>query len=162
MPGDDPSGEAVDAVMVGLHRQFDYERLRIAATAVRRGARFIATNSDVTFPTPDGLIPGAGAIVAAVAAAGGAARSWPASRTSRWPPPCVHLLDGVRTSTGCSSSATASTLTVHLQRTLGCPFALGADRRDAAGRAGRRADAAVDAADLADGRFDVWPSHDRG
>ncbi len=71
VPGDDPSGEAVDAVMVGLHRQFDYERLRIAATAVRRGARFIATNNDATFPTPDGLIPGAGAIVAAVAAAGG-------------------------------------------------------------------------------------------
>ena len=65
--GDDPSGEHVDAVMVGLHRQFDYERMRIAATAVRRGARFIATNMDATFPTPDGPIPGAGAIVAAVA-----------------------------------------------------------------------------------------------
>ena len=69
--GDDPSGEQVDAVVVGLHRQFDYERMRIAATAVRRGARFIATNMDPTFPTPNGPVPGAGAIVAAVSTVAG-------------------------------------------------------------------------------------------
>lgn len=55
-----------DAVMVGFHRDFDYERLRIAATAVRRGARLLATNNDSTYPTPDGLVPGGGAILAAV------------------------------------------------------------------------------------------------
>ena len=65
------TGDA-DAVVVGFHRDFDYERLRLASDAVRRGARLIATNDDATYPTPDGLIPGGGAIVAAVAVASGA------------------------------------------------------------------------------------------
>lgn len=56
-----------DAVVVGFHRDFDYERLRAAAGAVRAGARLIATNDDATYPTPQGEIPGGGAIVAAVA-----------------------------------------------------------------------------------------------
>ena len=79
-----------DAVVVGFHRDFDYERLRVAARAVRRGARLIATNDDATYPTPDGPIPGGGAIVAAVAYATGVTRrSWPASRTARWPTSCA-------------------------------------------------------------------------
>jgi 4-nitrophenyl phosphatase len=64
---------AADAVVVGFHRDFDYERMRIASDAVRRGARLIATNDDATYPTPDGPIPGGGAIVAAVATAAGVA-----------------------------------------------------------------------------------------
>jgi glycerol-1-phosphatase len=58
-------------VIVGLHHQFDYATLAAASTAVRNGARFVATNDDATFPTPAGLTPGAGAIVAAVATAAG-------------------------------------------------------------------------------------------
>ncbi len=58
-------------VMVGLHLDFDYEGLRRAATAVRRGARLIGTNDDPTYPTPEGPIPGGGAILAAVEAASG-------------------------------------------------------------------------------------------
>ena len=46
-------------------------RLRVASDAVRRGARLIATNDDATYPTPDGPIPGGGAIVASVAVAAG-------------------------------------------------------------------------------------------
>ncbi|HKY64799.1 MAG TPA: HAD-IIA family hydrolase [Acidimicrobiales bacterium] len=60
-----------DAVLVGFHRDFDYERLRIAARAVQRGARLIATNDDATYPTPEGPIPGGGALAAAVAYATG-------------------------------------------------------------------------------------------
>jgi HAD superfamily hydrolase (TIGR01450 family) len=62
-----------DAVMVGFHRDFDYERLRVAAAAVRRGARLLATNDDATYPTPAGPIPGGGAILAAVVTASGVA-----------------------------------------------------------------------------------------
>ena len=58
-----------DAVMVGFDRAFDYERLRRAATAVIAGARLIGTNDDATYPTPDGPIPGGGALLAAVATA---------------------------------------------------------------------------------------------
>ncbi|TPW12142.1 MAG: putative phosphatase [Acidimicrobiaceae bacterium] len=61
-----------DAVIVGFHRTFDYEGLRRTATAVRQGARLIGTNDDATYPTPDGLIPGGGAILAAVAVGSGA------------------------------------------------------------------------------------------
>ena len=59
-----------DAVVVGFHREFDYDELDRAST-VRDGARFVATNLDATYPVPGGLIPGAGALVAAVATASG-------------------------------------------------------------------------------------------
>lgn len=71
--GGDPVREGdADAVIVGFHRDFDYERLRLAATAVLHGARLIATNDDATYPTPGGPIPGGGALAAAVAYASGA------------------------------------------------------------------------------------------
>jgi HAD superfamily hydrolase (TIGR01450 family) len=60
-----------DAVVVGYHRWFDYEIMRVAAAAVRDGARLIATNDDATYPTPNGPIPGGGSIVAAIATASG-------------------------------------------------------------------------------------------
>lgn len=66
----EPEGP-IDAVVVGFHRDFDYERLRRAASAVRRGATLIGTNDDATYPTPDGPIPGGGALLAAVATASG-------------------------------------------------------------------------------------------
>lgn len=65
----DPS--MAGCVMVGLDRELDYDRIARAAEAVRRGARFIATNDDPTFPTAQGLLPGSGALVAAIATAAG-------------------------------------------------------------------------------------------
>ena len=59
------------AVVVGFHPTFDFDELDRASAAVRAGARFVATNVDATFPGPDGLLPGNGAIVAAVATAAG-------------------------------------------------------------------------------------------
>ena len=66
-----PRGPA-DAVVVGLTRAFTYDTVAEAATTVRNGARLIGTNSDATYPTPAGLVPGAGSILAAVATASGA------------------------------------------------------------------------------------------
>lgn len=63
---------AFDAVVVGYTRTFDYEVLARAAAAVRAGARLVGTNDDATLPTPDGPLPGAGSILAAVAKASGA------------------------------------------------------------------------------------------
>jgi len=63
----DPAGAR--AVVAGLDRGFDYDCLRAAMQAVRNGARFIGTNSDRSYPTPDGPWPGAGALVAAIEAA---------------------------------------------------------------------------------------------
>lgn len=61
---DDPQRAA--ALLVGLDWDLTYDRLTRAADAVRLGARFIATNTDPTFPVAGGLIPGGGAVVAAV------------------------------------------------------------------------------------------------
>nr|MDQ3878903.1 HAD-IIA family hydrolase [Actinomycetota bacterium] len=69
---DDPKSTECDAVVVGWDPDFDYDRLRRAATAVRDGALLIATNADATFPAQDGLWPGAGAILAAIETASGA------------------------------------------------------------------------------------------
>lgn len=59
------------AVVVGMDRQFTYEKMRIANQLIRNGALFIATNPDKTFPTPDGLVPGAGAVIAGIETAAG-------------------------------------------------------------------------------------------
>jgi 4-nitrophenyl phosphatase len=57
------------AVVVGMDRQVTYEKLTQATLLIRSGLPFYATNADKTFPTPQGLVPGAGAIIAAVIAA---------------------------------------------------------------------------------------------
>ena len=49
--------------------QINYEKLTTATLLIRSGLPFYATNPDKTFPTPQGLVPGAGAIIAAVQAA---------------------------------------------------------------------------------------------
>jgi glycerol 3-phosphatase-2 len=55
-----------DVVVVAGTEDLVYDDLRDAALAVRRGADFLATGRDPTYPQPDGLWPGTGAIVAAV------------------------------------------------------------------------------------------------
>lgn len=57
-------GDSPDAVVVGRSLHLDFAELADAARAIRAGARFIATNTDSTFPTPSGPEPGAGALVA--------------------------------------------------------------------------------------------------
>lgn len=68
--------DGIDVVIVGAHGEWDRERIGAAATLVRNGARFLATNSDATFPTstPSGvawILPGNGALVSAVETASG-------------------------------------------------------------------------------------------
>jgi 4-nitrophenyl phosphatase len=63
-----------DFVVVGLDFGLTYRSLQQACSAVRKGARFIATNADLTLPVEGGeLWPGAGSIVAAVQACSGVA-----------------------------------------------------------------------------------------
>jgi 4-nitrophenyl phosphatase len=63
----EPGDGQVDVVVVGFHRHFDYEGLRRAAAQIDRGARFLAANDDATYPTAEGVIPGGGSVVAAIA-----------------------------------------------------------------------------------------------
>ena len=62
---------SIDAVVVGLDREFTYAKLFRANAAIRGGARYVATNTDATLPTEQGLVPGCGSILAAVTASVG-------------------------------------------------------------------------------------------
>src|SRR4051812_40471847 len=63
--GTDLASRAEVVVVAGTD-QVDYDDLRTASQAVRRGADFLATSRDPTYPMPDGMWPGTGAILAAV------------------------------------------------------------------------------------------------
>lgn len=68
----DGEPEQADLVVVGIDEDLTYAKLRTACVLVQRGARLVATNGDRTFPAPGGMLwPGAGALVAALAAATG-------------------------------------------------------------------------------------------
>ncbi len=58
------SAEKAQAVVVGLTTKLSYGLLTEATRALLKGARFVATNTDPTYPLPTGPAPGAGAIVA--------------------------------------------------------------------------------------------------
>jgi 4-nitrophenyl phosphatase len=108
-----------DAVVVGWHRTFDFERLDRASAAVRAGARFVATNADPTYPGPRRVLPGAGAILAAVEAAAGR----PAEVAGKPEAPMVEMVrrrlgdDGVMVGDRPSTDGALATA-------LGWPFAL--------------------------------------
>ncbi len=60
----DPAG--IDAVVVAFDRTLDYRKLNTAYQALRRGARYFATNADKTCPVPGGDLPDAGATLSAL------------------------------------------------------------------------------------------------
>ncbi len=61
--------QKIVAVAVGMDRNINFSKLRRATLLIRAKVPFYATNPDRTFPTPEGLIPGAGALLAALVAA---------------------------------------------------------------------------------------------
>lgn len=60
-----------EAVVVGAEERTSYRHVEQAARFARGGARFVATNPDGFFPTPEGHSPGVGAIVAPAEVAAG-------------------------------------------------------------------------------------------
>jgi len=63
--GTDRASQA-EVVVVGGTDRLSYDDLREATLAVRGGADFLATSRDPTYPMPDGMWPGGGALLAAV------------------------------------------------------------------------------------------------
>lgn len=51
------------AVIASMDRGINFEKLKRATLLIRSGVPFYATNPDRTYPTPEGLIPGAGSII---------------------------------------------------------------------------------------------------
>ncbi len=60
-----------DLVVCGIDVDLTYEKVRKATLLIRGGAGFIGTNPDSSFPSPEGLVPGAGSILALLEAASG-------------------------------------------------------------------------------------------
>lgn len=67
----DSEPSRAEIVMVGIDRELTYHTIDMAARRIREGAVFIATNTDATYPSPEGLTPGAGVMVAAIQTASG-------------------------------------------------------------------------------------------
>ncbi len=66
---DDP--DEVEVVVAAFDRTFHYDKLTLAYQAIKRGARFWATNPDRTCPVEDGEIPDAAGMIAAIEAVTG-------------------------------------------------------------------------------------------
>ncbi len=64
------SAEATYAV-AGINFELTYEELARVALAIRNGARFLGTNSDPSYPSERGLLPGAGSILSLLQTATG-------------------------------------------------------------------------------------------
>lgn len=55
-----------DYVVIGLDRQVTYDKFARACLAIRNGAQFISTNSDVAIPTEQGFLPGNGSLTSVI------------------------------------------------------------------------------------------------
>lgn len=112
-----------DAVVVGFHREFDFEVLSDALTAVRNGAALIGSNSDPNYPTPAGPIPGGGSILAAIEKATGVA----ARVTGKPHQPMADLVRTLCPGVGVDSMVMVGDLPEtdgRFARTLGCRYGL--------------------------------------
>jgi NagD protein len=61
-----------DYVVLGETRTYSFEAITRAIRLIGRGARFIATNPDVTGPSPEGPLPATGSVAAMITRATGA------------------------------------------------------------------------------------------
>jgi len=64
---------APDYVVLGETQDYSFERITRAIRLIQAGARFIATNPDVSGPSEEGIVPATGAIAALIESAIGAA-----------------------------------------------------------------------------------------
>ena len=58
--------EDVAAVVVGIDWNVTYNHFKHAALNIRAGAKFFGTNGDRTFPNPEGIVPGNGALLSLI------------------------------------------------------------------------------------------------
>lgn len=61
----------VTAVVAGMDREINLQKITIAMRLIMNGADFIATNTDGSFPTPEGINPGTGTVIGALQFASG-------------------------------------------------------------------------------------------
>ena len=91
------NGDRADAVVVGCDEHVTYHHIRLASTLINRGAAFVATNPDGSFPAREGPLPATGAIVEAIGAATG---KRPTVVGKPHPPMFAAALEGLDIDTG--------------------------------------------------------------
>lgn len=64
--GENMPDHDVVAVVAGMDRNFTFDKAKVATRLILAGAEFVATNTDGTYPTPDGLSPGTGMVIGAL------------------------------------------------------------------------------------------------
>jgi 4-nitrophenyl phosphatase len=64
--GEEMPDHDVVAVAAGMDRKLNYDKAKVATRLILGGAEFVATNTDGTYPTPDGLSPGTGMVIGAL------------------------------------------------------------------------------------------------
>lgn len=69
--GEEMPKNKVVAVIAGMDRQINHEKIKVAMRLILGGAAFIATNTDGSFPTPEGINPGTGMVIGALQATTG-------------------------------------------------------------------------------------------
>lgn len=117
--------EAADIVVLAWDRAFSYDRLDQAMQALRRGAKFYATNPDVACPLGGGqAVPDCGALIAALQACSGRAPDFVAGKPSPGMPEaalmrlglpaaeCVLVGDRLQTDIQCGRRAGMATVLV--------------------------------------------------
>jgi 4-nitrophenyl phosphatase len=65
------NAEEAEVVVMGIDREINFQKIAEATLLVRAGKPFYTTNTDRTFPTPRGEIPGSGAWVSIIQTATG-------------------------------------------------------------------------------------------
>ena len=114
----------VDYVVASFDRTFEYSKLYIAHQAIRRGARFVATNADHTCPVEGGDLPDAASVIGAIEGCTGKSLEWVAGKPSRMmvevglrrlgvsPSDCLVVGDRIETDTLMGIEAGAATALV--------------------------------------------------
>lgn len=67
------AGATAKVVVVGYHRRVTYHELAMGALLIHKGADFVGTNPDPSFPSELGPLPGAGALLSFIQTATGVA-----------------------------------------------------------------------------------------
>jgi 4-nitrophenyl phosphatase len=65
------NASSAEVFVMGIDREISFDKVSEASLLVRSGIPFYATNTDATFPTPRGEIPGSGAWISIITTATG-------------------------------------------------------------------------------------------
>lgn len=63
--------QGAEVVVAGLHFELTYDMVARATLEINNGARFIGTNADPSYPSSEGMLPGAGSLLAMLETATG-------------------------------------------------------------------------------------------